>query len=86
MRNIFIAIIIMTWILGTGMIIRDAYKSRVLGEETVRVTGGAEVSFSSDLAVWKWDFERSAGDLKTAYNLMKDDEKKQREVVPSARQ
>ena len=51
--NILIAIIIMTGILGTGMIVRDAYKSRVLGEETVRVTGGAEVSFSSDLAVWK---------------------------------
>lgn len=53
MRNILIAIIIMTGMLGTGMIVRDAYKSRVLGEETVRVTGGAEVSFSSDLAVWK---------------------------------
>jgi hypothetical protein len=81
MRNIIIAIIIMTGMLGTGMIVRDAYKSRVLGEETVRVTGGAEVSFSSDLAVWHGDFERSAGDLKTAYNLMKDDEKKIRSFL-----
>lgn len=76
MRNILIALIIMSGVLGSGAIIHDAYKSRILDEETVRVTGGAEVSFSSDLAVWRGDFERSAGDLKTVYNLMKDDEKK----------
>ncbi|WP_460692121.1 SIMPL domain-containing protein [Mucilaginibacter puniceus] len=56
-------------------IIGNAYRSRANNMETIVVTGLAEKDFSSNLIVWRGTYSQKSMDLKTAYALLKADER-----------
>jgi len=69
------AFIIGLSIIFATLIIAGAYKYKFKGDEIITVTGMAEKSFASDRIVWKGDYSRKMPDLKSAYSLLKNDEK-----------
>ncbi len=66
---IAISIVISASVLG------GAYRFRTKKTNKISVTGLAEQSFTSDLVVWNAQYSRKSMDIKTAYNLLKEDEK-----------
>lgn len=72
-------------IIITAVIIAGAYKSKFNKQVTISVTGLAEKSFTSDLIVWRGEYQRKSLDLKNAYSLIKNDEANVREYLKSNR-
>jgi hypothetical protein len=75
MKQGLTAIIIGLSIICTALIVSAAYKYKFKGEEIITVTGLAEKNFSSNKIVWQGDYSRKMPDLKSAYSLLKNDEK-----------
>lgn len=58
-----------------------AYKYKYQQQESITVTGAAEMNFVSDLIVWNASFSRSASNLQDAYTLLQSDEQKVRQYL-----
>lgn len=69
------AIIAIALIIGF-FIIGAAYKYKFKAVENITVTGLAEKDFTSDQIVWTGNYSRKMMDLKSAYSLLKEDERK----------
>ena len=67
----------------TAFIIAGAYKAKFNKQVTISVTGLAETSFTSDLIVWRGDYQRKSLDLKAAYALIKNDESNVKQYLKS---
>ncbi len=61
----------------------NAIKYRATTAEVINVTGSAEKDFVSDLIVWNGSFSRKTMDLKSAYAMLKEDERKIRSYLVS---
>lgn len=72
-------------IIITAVIFAGAYKSKFNKQVTISVTGLAEKSFTSDLIVWRGEYQRKSLDLKNAYSLIKNDEANVRQYLKSNR-
>lgn len=72
-------------IIVTACIFAGAYKSKFNKQVTISVTGLAEKSFTSDLIVWRGEYQRKSLDLKNAYSLIKNDEANVRQYLKSNR-
>jgi uncharacterized protein len=70
-------------IIVTAIIFAGAYKSKFNKQVTISVTGLAEKSFTSDLIVWRGDYQRKSMDLKEAYGMIKNDETNVRQYLKS---
>ena len=70
-------------IILTAVIFAGAYKSKFNKQVTISVTGLAEKSFSSDLIVWRGEYQRKSLNLKNAYSLIKNDESNVRQYLKS---
>jgi hypothetical protein len=75
MKQHLSALIIGIAVLLTAFVISAAYKYKFKGEETITVTGLAEKNFTSNKIVWNGEYSRKMPDLKSAYSLLKQDEK-----------
>src|SRR5690606_41471801 len=58
-----------------------AYKYKYQQQESITVTGAAEMNFVSDLIVWNASFSRSASNLQDAYTLLHSDEQMIRQYL-----
>jgi len=76
-------IIIALSIVLTAVIFAGAYKSKFNKQVTISVTGLAEKNFTSDLIVWRGEYQRKSLDLKNAYSLIKNDESNVRQYLKS---
>lgn len=65
-----VAMIFASFLLG------NAYKYKYKKQQTIAVTGLAEYDFVSDMVVWDGYYSRQSFEMKDAYALIKDDEKK----------
>jgi len=70
-------------IIVTAFILAGAYRSKFNKQVTISVTGLAEKSFTSDLIVWRGEYQRKSADLKAAYALIKNDESNVRQYLKS---
>lgn len=70
-------------IIITAIIFAGAYKAKFNKQVTISVTGLAETSFTSDLIVWRGDYQRKSMDLKAAYGMIKNDESNVRQYLKS---
>lgn len=68
-------LIIAVSIVISAVVLGGAYRFRTKKINRISVTGMAEHSFTSDLVVWNAQYSRKSMDVKTAYNLLKADEK-----------
>lgn len=68
-----LAIVGLCIVLGS-LILAGAYKYKFKERRTIRVTGSAETSFTSDLIAWNGSYNRTAFDLPGAYAQLKQDE------------
>lgn len=75
MRQYLLPVIIGLSLIITALIVTNAYKYKFRSAEVISVVGLAEVDFTSDLIVWQGRFQRKSNDLKTAYAMLKSDEK-----------
>ena len=60
----------------SSFILANAFKYRYKKQQTISVTGLAEYDFVSDLVVWDGSFNRQSFEMKEAYAMLKEDEKK----------
>lgn len=58
-----------------------AYKYKFRQQETIIVTGAAEMNFESDLIVWSASFSQSSYELQAAFTALKTDEGKVRQYL-----
>ena len=72
-----LAIIISAFFLG------NSYASRAKANGTIDVTGLGQVDFTSDLVVWSGEFSKSSVDIKEAYSLLEEDNKKVQKYLTS---
>lgn len=75
MRQYLLPVSIGLSLIITAFIVTSAYKYKFKSAEVISVVGLAEVDFTSDLIVWQGSFQRKSNDLKTAYAMLKSDEK-----------
>ncbi len=76
MRNYISALLVSLAAILCVLIIGNAYKYKFRTSETIVVTGLAEKDFVSDQIVWTGSYSRKTMDLKSAYQLLKEDENK----------
>lgn len=76
MKNYVASIIIAIAIVGSFLIIGNAYKYKFKTAETISVTGLAEKDFVSDQIVWTGNYSSKMPDLKSAYAALKESEAK----------
>jgi hypothetical protein len=69
----------------SAFVLTSAYKYKFKSSEVISVVGLSEVDFTSDLIVWQGSFQRKNIDLKTAYAMLKSDEKAIRNYFRSKR-
>ncbi len=74
MKSYITAIIFAIAAIACFCILGNTYKYKFRTAETISVTGAAEKDFSSDQIVWIGTYSRKMQDLRSAYNLLKDDE------------
>lgn len=71
-----IAAIVAFSLICSSFILANAFKYRYKKQQTISVTGLAEYDFISDLVVWDGSFNRQSFEMKEAYAMLKEDEKK----------
>lgn len=76
MRRIIPTVIIGIAVVAAAWILAAAYNYKYHQQETISVTGGAEINFNSDLIVWTGSYSRKAETLESAYAQLKEDEEK----------
>ncbi|MDF3076466.1 MAG: hypothetical protein K0S09_355 [Sphingobacteriaceae bacterium] len=75
MRILYAAIILGLCAIISFWIAGSAFKYKSKAVETIVVTGLAEKDFASDLIVWNGIYSRKSMDLKSAYAMLKADER-----------
>lgn len=75
MRILYAAVILGLCAIVSFWIAGSAFKYKSKAVETIVVTGLAEKDFASDLIVWSGVYSRKSMDLKSAYAMLKNDEK-----------
>jgi uncharacterized protein len=83
MKNYIGTIILSLAIIFFAAIIGRSYNYKFKREETISVTGLANVDFTSNLVVWNGSFSKKSGELKSAFSLVKSDEKSIRDYLSS---
>lgn len=78
MKRILPTLIIGLAVVAAALILGGQYNYKFRQQKTISVTGGAKVSFVSDLIVWKGSYSRRAATLEQAFSALKSDEKKVR--------
>lgn len=81
MKRILPTLIIGLAVVVAAIILGHQYNYKFRQQKTISVTGGAKVSFASDLIVWQGTYSRRASTLEQAYSALKQDEKKVREFL-----
>jgi hypothetical protein len=74
MKSIGGVVIIALSVILSAYLLGNAYKYRFKSNETLLVTGSAEVDFESDQIVWSAYYNRKMMDLKSVYAMLKQDE------------
>ncbi|NHE56156.1 SIMPL domain-containing protein [Cyclobacterium plantarum] len=83
MKQHLTAIIFALAILGSAIVLGNAYWKRSLEETKISVTGLGETDFISDLIVWEGLFEKQANSLGEAYSGLEQDRKAVTEYLNS---
>lgn len=73
MRSILSTFVIGLAIVLAAVILGRHYNYKFRQQQTIQVTGGAEVNFKSDLIVWQGTYSRKAQTLEDAYARLKED-------------
>ena len=81
MRRTFPTLIIGLAVVLAAVILGNKYNYKFRQQKTIAVTGGAKVSFASDLIVWQGTYSRKANTLEEAYSALKADEQKVRSFL-----
>lgn len=81
MKNIIGYCLLALTLIISVLIFSNAFKYKFKTTENIAVTGLAEKNFTSDHIVWTGNYSRKSIDLKTAYLVLKEDEKKIREYL-----
>ncbi len=76
MKKAISAIIIGLAVVVAAVVLGNDYNFKFRQQKTISVTGGAKVSFASDLIVWKGSYSRKASTLENAYAALKTDKEK----------
>lgn len=74
MNKVLIALIVSIAAIVCFAFMAGAYKYKFHSQETIAVTGSAEIDFQSDLIVWSASYSRKSMDLQDAYAKLKSDE------------
>jgi hypothetical protein len=85
MRQYLFPAVIGLSLIISAFVLTSAYKYKFKSSEVISVVGLSEVDFTSDLIVWQGSFQRKNIDLKTAYAMLKSDEKAIRNYFRSKR-
>ena len=85
LKTVLPTIIIGITLITVAIIISNSYNRKFVKEETISVTGLAEINFASDLIVWRAEYQRKAIDLKAAYAQIKSDESTIRNYLISSK-
>ncbi|MFO7825647.1 MAG: SIMPL domain-containing protein [Cyclobacterium sp.] len=83
MKQHLTAIIFALSILGSAIVLGNAYRKRSLEATKISVTGLGETDFISDLIVWEGIFEKQANSLGEAYSGLEADRKAVTEYLNS---
>jgi hypothetical protein len=74
MRSYLAVIFVAVAILIGAVIVGTAYNYKFRSHNTISIVGNADTNFTADLVIWSASYQRTAWDIKDAYNYLKYDQ------------